>query len=158
MHLKGAAAEGSHNVKMSLCVPLHNVELKGLVGMVGSFTDGQTLLDGTAMTRHRHRPRDAFLLTALLSKNEPTNRPTERPTDRRSFLLPSLFQVCKFQVGSYSYNMEKMIFEVTHLGYSHTSRYIDVDQDHQSNTRTRNHMLFAFSAINQPLEPLLNVM
>lgn len=32
------------------------------------------------------------------------------------------FQVCKFQVGSYSYNMEKMIFEVTHLGYSHTSR------------------------------------
>ena len=55
-----------------------------LVGMVGSFTDGQTLLDGTAMARHR--PRDAFLLTALLSKNEPTNRPTERPT----FLSPPL--------------------------------------------------------------------
>ena len=33
-------------------------------------------------------------------------------------------QVCKFQVGSYSYNMEKMIFAVTQLGYAHTSRYV----------------------------------
>ena len=36
--------------------------------------------------------------------------------------LDLLFQVCKFQVGSYSYNMEKMIFEVSQLGYAHTSR------------------------------------
>ena len=32
-------------------------------------------------------------------------------------------QVCKFQVGSYSYNMEKMIFAVSQLGFAHTSRY-----------------------------------
>jgi hypothetical protein len=31
-------------------------------------------------------------------------------------------QVCKFQVGSYSYNMEKMIFEVTSLVYEHTAK------------------------------------
>ena len=64
------------------------------------------LLDGTVAAML------AFLLTALLSENEPS-------ASLHSF---SLFQVCKFQVGSYSYNMEKMIFEVTHLGYSHTSR------------------------------------
>merc|ERR1719245_1315339 len=55
-----------------------------------------------------------------------------------TFICPMIFnyfpldtQVCKFQVGSYSYNMEKMIFEVTHLGYSHTSRSIVLDYDIQ---------------------------
>ena len=38
------------------------------------------------------------------------------------FINTMLFQVCKFQVGSYSYNMEKMIFHVSQLGYAHTSR------------------------------------
>ena len=37
-------------------------------------------------------------------------------------LLIFYLQICKFQVGSYSYNMEKMIFAVTQLGYAHTSR------------------------------------
>ena len=37
--------------------------------------------------------------------------------------LHKTVQVCKFQVGSYSYNMEKMIFNVSQLGYAHTSRY-----------------------------------
>ena len=37
-------------------------------------------------------------------------------------IITMLLQVCKFQVGSYSYNMEKMIFHVSQLGYAHTSR------------------------------------
>ena len=46
-----------------------------------------------------------------------------------TFICPMIFnyfpldtQVCKFQVGSYSYNMEKMIFAVKYLGYAHTAR------------------------------------
>jgi len=53
-----------------------------------------------------------------------------------TFICPMIFnyfpldtQVCKFQVGSYSYNMEKMIFAVTQLGYAHTSRSIVLDYD-----------------------------
>ena len=38
------------------------------------------------------------------------------------FINTIILQVCKFQVGSYSYNMEKMIFHVSQLGYAHTSR------------------------------------
>lgn len=53
-----------------------------------------------------------------------------------TFICPMIFnyfpldtQVCKFQVGSYSYNMEKMIFAVSKLGYAHTSRSIVLDYD-----------------------------
>jgi len=60
-----------------------------------------------------------------------------------TFICPMIFnyfpldtQVCKFQVGSYSYNMEKMIFAVSQLGYAHTSskstdRSIVLDYDIQ---------------------------
>merc|ERR1712012_1104668 len=48
-----------------------------------------------------------------------------------TFICPMIFnyfpldtQVCKFQVGSYSYNMEKMIFAVSQLGYAHTSSFV----------------------------------
>jgi len=53
-----------------------------------------------------------------------------------TFICPMIFnyfpldtQVCKFQVGSYSYNMEKMVFKVAQLGYAHTSRSIVLDYD-----------------------------
>lgn len=55
-----------------------------------------------------------------------------------TFICPMIFdyfpldtQVCKFQVGSYSYNSEKMIFAVSQLGYAHTSRSIVLDYDIQ---------------------------
>ncbi|XP_023327977.1 glycine receptor subunit alpha-1 [Eurytemora carolleeae] len=53
-----------------------------------------------------------------------------------TFICPMIFnyfpldtQVCKFQVGSYSYNMDKMVFQVSQLGYAHTSRSIVLDYD-----------------------------
>jgi len=53
-----------------------------------------------------------------------------------TFICPMIFnyfpldtQVCKFQVGSYSYNMEKMVFAVKQLGFAHTSRSIVLDYD-----------------------------
>ena len=56
----------------------------------------------------------------------------------RDDFLHKTVQVCKFQVGSYSYNMEKMIFNVSQLGYAHTSRY---------NIRHQNEKYFTFEML-----------
>lgn len=66
-----------------------------------------------------------------------------------TFICPMIFnyfpldtQVCKFQVGSYSYNMEKMIFAVSQLGYAHTSRSIVLDYDITINNLRKEDQIF----------------